>query len=150
MTSTYGTLPRRPARQAQLEREHGLAIVGTHFGKGFLRDGRVRHKGGAVLLKGYALFRPGGAMVLAPVSRTRQTPDLRTDTVTLPAARERAARHALPRVSEPSNATLSFTEIALAASDSCSERLDHSSGHVTGRYNATYELRFRPTQCLSP
>jgi hypothetical protein len=28
-------------RQAQLEREGGLAIVGTHFGKGFLRDGRV-------------------------------------------------------------------------------------------------------------
>jgi len=30
-----------PARQALLEREGGLAIVGTHFGKGFLRDGRV-------------------------------------------------------------------------------------------------------------
>jgi hypothetical protein len=30
-----------PARQEQLERERGLAIVGTHFGKGFLRDGRV-------------------------------------------------------------------------------------------------------------
>ena len=30
-----------PARQQQLEREGGLAIVGTHFGKGFLRDGRV-------------------------------------------------------------------------------------------------------------
>src|SRR5450755_1705569 len=30
-----------PTRQAQLEREGGLAIVGTHFGKGFLRDGRV-------------------------------------------------------------------------------------------------------------
>jgi hypothetical protein len=30
-----------PARQMQLEREGGLAIVGTHFGKGFLRSGRV-------------------------------------------------------------------------------------------------------------
>ena len=30
-----------PARQAQLEREGGFAIVSTHFGKGFLRDGRV-------------------------------------------------------------------------------------------------------------
>jgi hypothetical protein len=30
-----------PSRQMQLEREGGLAIVGTHFGKGFLRDGRV-------------------------------------------------------------------------------------------------------------
>jgi hypothetical protein len=30
-----------PTRQMQLEREGGLAIVGTHFGKGFLRDGRV-------------------------------------------------------------------------------------------------------------
>jgi hypothetical protein len=75
-----------PARQAQLERERGLAIVGTHFGKGFLRDGRVHPgvvevltrlsqrpgwfqpvstlldylveaQGGAVLLKGYPLFR---------------------------------------------------------------------------------------------
>jgi hypothetical protein len=36
------------------------------------------------------------------------------------------------------------------ASDSSSEGLDHSSGHVVGRYNAMYELRFRPTQCLSP
>jgi hypothetical protein len=30
-----------PARQAQLEQEGGLAIVSTHFGKGFLRDGCV-------------------------------------------------------------------------------------------------------------
>ena len=29
------------SRQAQLESEHGLAIIGTHFGKGFLRGGRV-------------------------------------------------------------------------------------------------------------
>lgn len=75
-----------PARQAQLERERGLAIVGTHFGKGFLRDGSVHPgvvevltrlsqrpgwfqpvstlldyltdaQGGAVLLQGYRLFR---------------------------------------------------------------------------------------------
>lgn len=30
-----------PTRQMQLEQEGGLAIVGTHFGKGFLRDGCV-------------------------------------------------------------------------------------------------------------
>jgi hypothetical protein len=30
-----------PALQARLERERGLAIVSTHFGKGFVRDGRV-------------------------------------------------------------------------------------------------------------
>jgi hypothetical protein len=33
-----------PSRQAQLEREGGLAIVGTHFGKGFLRDRQVHPK----------------------------------------------------------------------------------------------------------
>jgi hypothetical protein len=33
-----------PTRQMQLEREGGLAIVSTHFGKGFLRDGRVHPK----------------------------------------------------------------------------------------------------------
>jgi len=75
-----------PARQAQLEREGGLGIVSTHFGKGFLRDGCVHPgviealtrlskrpgwfppvtelldyvadaQGGIALLKGYALFR---------------------------------------------------------------------------------------------
>lgn len=75
-----------PARQAQLESERGLAIVGTHFGKGFLRDGRVHpgvvevltrlsrrpgwfqpvstlldhlveEQGGVALLSGYPLFR---------------------------------------------------------------------------------------------
>jgi hypothetical protein len=74
-----------PARQSQLEQEGGLAIVGTHFGKGFLRDGRVhprvvelltnlskrpgwfqpvstlldysvRLQGGVPLLQGYRLF----------------------------------------------------------------------------------------------
>jgi hypothetical protein len=30
-----------PARQRQLEREHGVCIVATHFGKGFVRNGRV-------------------------------------------------------------------------------------------------------------
>ncbi len=46
-----------PARQAKLERERGLAIVGTHFGKGFLRDGRV-HPGVAEALTGLSK-RPG-------------------------------------------------------------------------------------------
>jgi hypothetical protein len=75
-----------PDRQMQLEREGGLAIVGTHFGKGFLRDGRVHpqvvelltslsqragwfqpvstlldylveEQGGIPLLQGYSLFR---------------------------------------------------------------------------------------------
>ena len=74
-----------PARQAQLEREGGLAIVSTHFGKGFLRDGCVHPgvvevltqlsrrpgwfppvsalldyvataQGGTALLRGYQLF----------------------------------------------------------------------------------------------
>jgi hypothetical protein len=78
-----------PARQSQLEQEGGLAIVGTHFGKGFLRDGRVHPKvvevltslsrrrgwfqpvstlldylvgvqNGAPLLRGYQLFRLEG------------------------------------------------------------------------------------------
>jgi hypothetical protein len=46
-----------PARQLQLEREGGLAIVGTHFGKGFLRDGRV-HPQVVELLTGLSQ-RPG-------------------------------------------------------------------------------------------
>jgi hypothetical protein len=78
-----------PTRQTQLEREGGLAIVGTHFGKGFLRDGRVHPQivelltqlsrrqgwfppvstlldyvtgiqGGVPLLEGYRLFRLEG------------------------------------------------------------------------------------------
>lgn len=78
-----------PARQAQLEGEGGLAIVGTHFGKGFLRDGCVHPEvvelltrlsqrpgwfppvstlldhlvaaqGGIALLEGYRLFRLEG------------------------------------------------------------------------------------------
>ena len=78
-----------PARQTQLEHEGGLAIVGTHFGKGFLRAGRVHPKvvelltqlsrrrgwfppvstlldyvvgvqGGVPLLGGYRLFRLEG------------------------------------------------------------------------------------------
>jgi len=75
-----------PARQTRLEREHGLAIVGTHFGKGFVCDGHVHPgvvevlsqlsqrpgwfqpvstlldylvaaQGGTRLLEGYRLFR---------------------------------------------------------------------------------------------
>jgi hypothetical protein len=38
-----------PKRLDALERERGLCIVGTHFGKGFLRDGRV-HPGVADIL----------------------------------------------------------------------------------------------------
>jgi len=78
-----------PARQARLERERGLAIVGTHFGKGFVRDGAVHPgvvevltrlaqrpgwfppvstlldhladaQGGIALLAGYRLFRVEG------------------------------------------------------------------------------------------
>jgi hypothetical protein len=78
-----------PSRQMQLEREGGLAIVSTHFGKGFLRDGRVHPQvvelltrlsnrpgwfqpvstlldylvgvqSGVPLLKGYRLFRLEG------------------------------------------------------------------------------------------
>ena len=78
-----------PARQGQLERERGLGIVGTHFGKGFVRDGRVHPgvvevltrlsqrpgwfqpvstvldyladaQGEVVLLEGYRLFRLEG------------------------------------------------------------------------------------------
>jgi hypothetical protein len=46
-----------PARQAQLEQERGLAIVGTHFGKGFLRDGRVHP--GVVEVLTHLSHRPG-------------------------------------------------------------------------------------------
>jgi hypothetical protein len=78
-----------PTNQMQLEREGGLAIVGTHFGKGFLRNGRVHpevvelltrlsqrpgffqpvstlldylvgEQGGIPLLEGYRLFRLEG------------------------------------------------------------------------------------------
>jgi hypothetical protein len=75
-----------PQRLERLERERGVAIIGTHFGKGFVRDGQVHPafteiltrlaqrpgwfapvttlldhlanaQGGVALLKGYALFR---------------------------------------------------------------------------------------------
>jgi hypothetical protein len=46
-----------PPRLARLEREGGVAIVGTHFGKGFVRDGRV-HSGLADTLTRLAQ-RPG-------------------------------------------------------------------------------------------
>ena len=78
-----------PARQMRLEQEGGVAIVGTHFGKGFLRDGQVhpqvvelltrlsqrpgwfppvstlldylvKVQGGIPLLEGYRLFRLEG------------------------------------------------------------------------------------------
>jgi hypothetical protein len=40
-----------PSRQDQLEQEGGLAIVGTHFGKGFLRDGQVHPQVAEVLTR---------------------------------------------------------------------------------------------------
>jgi len=46
-----------PARQTQLEQERGLAIVGTHFGKGFLRDGHVHPR--VVELLTQLSYRPG-------------------------------------------------------------------------------------------
>jgi hypothetical protein len=78
-----------PARLARLERERGVAIIGTHFGKGFVRDGQVHSgltetltrlaqrpgwfapvsavldhlaqaRGGVALLKGFQLFRLEG------------------------------------------------------------------------------------------
>jgi hypothetical protein len=78
-----------PARQARLERERGLCILSTHFGKGFVRDGHVHPRvievltclsqrpgwfqpvstlldylegtqGSLVLLEGYRLFRLEG------------------------------------------------------------------------------------------
>ncbi|HEV8019039.1 MAG TPA: hypothetical protein VGP32_10820 [Steroidobacteraceae bacterium] len=89
-----------PPRQAQLESERGLAIVGTHFGKGFLRDGRVHPgvidaltrlaqrpgwfqpvstlldhlagaPGGVVLLGGYRLFRLEGLWFWHSLRRRR-------------------------------------------------------------------------------
>ena len=90
-----------PARQAQLEREGGLAIVSTHFGKGFLRDGCVHPgvievltrlsqrpgwfppvsalldyvadaQGGSTLLKGYELFRLEGLWFWHGIHRHRR------------------------------------------------------------------------------
>jgi hypothetical protein len=90
-----------PARQARLERERGLCIVSTHFGKGFLRDGRVHPdvielltrlsqrpgwfqpvstvldylvgaQGGIVLLEGYRLFRLEGLWFWHSVRRRRK------------------------------------------------------------------------------
>jgi hypothetical protein len=90
-----------PARLAQLEREHGLAIVSTHFGKGFLRDGCVHPgvvdvltrlsqrpgwfqpvstlldyladaQGGIAILKGYQLFRLEGLWFWHSIRRRRK------------------------------------------------------------------------------
>jgi hypothetical protein len=90
-----------PARQAQLEGEHGLAIVSTHFGKGFLRNGRVHPgvvevltrlsqrpgwfppvsqlldhvahaQGGIALIKGYELFRLEGLWFWHGLRRRRK------------------------------------------------------------------------------
>lgn len=90
-----------PRRLAQLERECGLCIVGTHFGKGFVRDGRVHPgvtevlrslsrrpgwfqpvstlldhlasaQGGVALLEGYRLFRLEGLSFWHSVRRRRR------------------------------------------------------------------------------
>lgn len=90
-----------PERQADLERERGLGIVGTHFGKGFVRDGRVHPQvaelltrlaqrpgwfppvstlldyladaqGGIALLKGYRLFRLEGLWFWHSLRRRRK------------------------------------------------------------------------------
>jgi hypothetical protein len=108
-----------PARQEQLERERGLAILGTHFGKGFLRNGRV-HPGaievltrlsqrpgwfrplstlldyivdaqGIVLLKGYRLFRLEALWFWHSVRRRRHETYDQTEAPYLQRANERRA-----------------------------------------------------------
>jgi hypothetical protein len=90
-----------PARQARLERECGLCIVGTHFGKGFVREGRVHPgvievltslsrrpgwfqpvstvldylvgaQGGVARLEGYRLFRLEGLWFWHTIRRRRK------------------------------------------------------------------------------
>jgi hypothetical protein len=93
-----------PARQAQLENEGGLAIVSTHFGKGFLRGGCVHPgvvevltqlsrrpgwfptvstlldylanaQGGVAALRGYELFRLEGLWFWHSIRRRRKRRD---------------------------------------------------------------------------
>jgi hypothetical protein len=90
-----------PERQARLEREGGLGIVSTHFGKGFVRGGRVHPavaelltrlaqrpgwfqplstvldhlvaaQGGTALLEGYRLFRLEGLWFWHSLHRRRK------------------------------------------------------------------------------
>ena len=114
-----------PARQERLEHEHGLCILGTHFGKGFLRDGRVHPgvtevltrlagrpgwfppvstlldylenaAGGVALLRGYRLFRLEGLWFWHSLRRHRL--QRRYQTTEIPyLARARAQRAARPR-----------------------------------------------------
>lgn len=109
-----------PARQAQLEREHGLAIVSTHFGKGFLRDGGVHPgvidvltrlsqrpgwfppvselldhvteaQGGVARIKGYQLFRLEGLWFWHSIrSHLKRRTYEKTQSPYLRRARERA------------------------------------------------------------
>jgi hypothetical protein len=111
-----------PNRQEKLERERGLCIVGTHFGKGFLRDGRV-HPGvvdaltllsarpgwyqpvstildylatsaGIPLLEGYPLFRLEGRWFWHSVRRSmRRRPYEKTERPYL----EQSIRHRTAR-----------------------------------------------------
>jgi hypothetical protein len=110
-----------PPRQAQLERERGLAIVSTHFGKGFLRNGRVHPgveealrrlaqrpgwfppvstlldhlvaaQGGIALLQGHRLFRLEGLWFWhALLKRRRQRTYEKTERPYLERAIERRA-----------------------------------------------------------
>ncbi|HUJ52623.1 MAG TPA: hypothetical protein VLX08_03645 [Steroidobacteraceae bacterium] len=112
-----------PTRQAQLERERGLCIVSTHFGKGFVRDGRVHPavtelltqlsqrpgwfqpvstlldhlagaQGGPVMLEGYALFRLEALWFWHSLrSRGRQRPYDKTELPYLQRAAARRATH---------------------------------------------------------
>lgn len=113
-----------PRRQAQLERERGLAIVSTHFGKGFLRDGRVHPgveevltsiaqrpgwfppvatlldhlvaaQGGIALLEGYRLFRLEGLWLWhSLLRRSRQRTYEKTERPYLERAIERRTARA--------------------------------------------------------
>ena len=113
-----------PVRQARLERERGVCIVSTHFGKGFVRDGRVHPavaellaslsqrpgwfppvstlldhladaQGGVVLLEGYRLFRLEGLWFWHSLRRRRKLRDYeRTQIPYLQRAIERRAARA--------------------------------------------------------
>ena len=109
-----------PVRQEQLEDERGLAIVGTHFGKGFLRDGHVHPRvaevltrlsrrsgwfrpvstlldyltaarGETPLLEGYPLFRLEALWFWHSIRRRRQRTYQKTQSPYLRRATERRA-----------------------------------------------------------
>ena len=113
-----------PARQMQLEQEGGLAIVGTHFGKGFIRDGCVHPQvvelltglsqrpgwfrpvstlldyvvgvqGEIPLLAGYELFRLEGLWFWHSIRGRKQASKLRSHRGAVSATRDRAPRRAI-------------------------------------------------------